>query len=72
MVVFGEAGLISAFRLSQENARFEQRIHRLERDNENLKENIEHISKSPAFLERTIRKNLSLLAQDEMIFEFQD
>lgn len=71
IAIFGQAGLLSAFRLSQENARFEQRIQKLERDNEMLRQEIELVQKDPSHLEHTIRKSLSLVAPDEMLFDFQ-
>lgn len=71
IVLFGEAGLLSAYRLSQENARLEARIDTLQSENARLLHDIESVQKSPRKLEHTIRSSLSLVAPDEILFEFQ-
>ena len=71
IVLFGEAGLLSAYHASQENARLEARIDDLQRENAKLFHNIEAVQKSSRMLEHTIRSSLSLMAPDELLFEFQ-
>ena len=71
IVLFGEAGLLSAYRASQENARLEGRIDTLQAENVKLLHDIESVQKSPRRLEHTIRSSLSLMAPDELLFEFQ-
>ena len=71
IVLFGEAGLLTAYRASQDNARLEARIESLQQDNAKLLHEIGAIQKSPRRLEYTIRSNLSLVAPDELLFEFQ-
>ena len=71
IVLFGEAGLLSAYRISQDKAKLEARIRRLEGENEHLKREITLIQKSSQHLEHTIRKSLSLVAPDELLYEFQ-
>lgn len=71
VVVFGEAGLLSAYRASQNNARLEARVETLQAENATLMHDIEAVQKSSRKLEHTIRSSLSLVGQDEMVFEFQ-
>ncbi len=71
IVLFGEAGLVSAYKESQENARLEARIDSLQRENAKLLHDIESVEKSSRKLEQVIRRNLSLVAPDELVFEFQ-
>lgn len=71
IVLFGEAGLLSAYRISQDKAKLESRVKRLEVENERLKTEIELVQKNPQHLEHTIRKSLSLVAPDEILYEFQ-
>ena len=71
IVLFGEAGLVSAYKKSQDNAHLETRIESLQAENSRLQHEIEQIQKNPRHLEHTIRKSLSLLASDELLFEFQ-
>ena len=70
-MLFGEAGLLSAFKKSQENAQLEARIESLQRENASLLHDIEGVEKNSKMLEHTIRKSLSLVAPDEILFEFQ-
>ena len=71
IVLFGEAGLLSAYRASQENARLEARIEGLQRDNAQLLHDIDSVQKNSRKLEYTIRSSLSLVGPDEILFEFQ-
>jgi cell division protein FtsB len=71
IVLFGEAGLLSAYRASQNNAKFEARIESLLAENARLLHDIDSVQKSPRKLEHTIRSSLSLVAPDEILFEFQ-
>jgi cell division protein FtsB len=71
IVLFGEAGLLSAYKQSQENSRLSTRIQSLESENARLMHDIESVQKSARRLEHTIRASLSLVAPDEVLFEFQ-
>ena len=71
IALFGDVGLLSAYKISQENAKLEARIEKLQEDNQRLSEDIESIQTSAPHLELTIRRNLSLVAPDEVIYEFQ-
>lgn len=71
VVVFGEAGLLSAYRQSQDNAQLESRVISIQRENDRLLSDIDAIQKNPKRLELVIRSNLSLVAPDEILFEFQ-
>lgn len=71
IVLFGEAGLVSAYRASQENAQLEARIGSLQAENNKISQDIESVQKNSRKLEYMIRSSLSLVAQDELLFEFQ-
>ncbi len=71
IVLFGEAGLLSAYRSSQNNARLESRIESLQQENARLLHDIDSVQKSSRKLEHTIRSSLSLVAPNELLFEFQ-
>ena len=57
-MLFGEAGLLSAYKASQENARLSARIQLLEGENARLLHDIESVQKSARRLEHTIRLEL--------------
>ena len=71
LVLFGEAGLLSAYRMSQEKAKLEGRIQRLVNENIELESKIEAIQKDPIALEHEVRKSLSLVADGEILIKFQ-
>ena len=71
VVIFGEAGLITAYKMSQEKAKLEARIERLSRENRELTTKIDAIQKDPIALEHEIRKSLSLVSSDEILIKFQ-
>ena len=71
IVLFGEAGLLSAYKASQGNSRLEARIDSLQQENARLLHDIESVQKSARKLEHTIRSTLSLVGPDEILFEFQ-
>ena len=71
IILFGEAGLLSAYKTSQEKAYLDSRIKRLEKENDQLRLDIQLIQKNPQYLEHTIRKSLSLVAPDEILYDFQ-
>jgi len=71
IVLFGEAGLLSAYRASQLNARLEARIESLQEENLRMERDIESVQKSARRLEHTIRASLSLVGPDEILYEFQ-
>ncbi|MCO5142900.1 MAG: septum formation initiator family protein [Oligoflexia bacterium] len=72
IVIFGEAGLYSAYKISQENAKLSARISQLESENSRLLHDISEIEKSPRKLEHMIRASLSLVGKDEILFEFEE
>lgn len=72
MVLFGEAGLMSAYRQSQEKARLESRLQRLNSDKSGLEHRIDAIQRDPIALENEIRRSLSLVSEREILIKFQD
>lgn len=72
MVIFGEAGLVSAYRKSQEKARLQARMERLLVDKSLLERKIEAVQRDPIALENEIRRSLSLVADREILIKFQD
>jgi cell division protein FtsB len=71
LVLFGDVGLLSAYRMSQEKAKIEGRIQRLVNENIELEAKIEAIQKDPIALEHEVRKSLSLVADGEILIKFQ-
>ena len=71
IVLFGEAGLLSAYKASQQNARLDARIETLQRENARLLHDLEGVQKSGRKLEYVIRSSLSLVAPDELLYECQ-
>lgn len=70
MVIFGEAGLVTAFEKSQDKVRLEAEIATIEKRNQDLELKINSIQKNRYDLEYYVRKVANLAAKDEIIFAF--
>lgn len=71
LVIFGESGLVAAYHLSQEKGKLEDRIQQLRDENIELEKNIVLMQTDRTFQESVIRRKLSYLKKDELIFDFQ-
>lgn len=70
LVLFGESGVLSAYKLSQEKMKLEKHIEFLEAENAKLTKNIKRMQTDPTFQEAMVREKLSYVQPDELIFEF--
>lgn len=71
IIAFGNGGLLSAYRKSQEKAFLEMRLTSLKKENKKLVNKIKKFQSNPESVEHMIRKNLFLVAEDEIIFRFK-
>ena len=71
VIIFGEAGLISAFRTSQHKAQIEARIENIVRENRIIQAKVDGIRTNVYAMEHAIRKSLSLVAPDEILIQFR-
>lgn len=69
--VFGNSGVLQAYRLS--NARYElgQRIKALESEKARLEAHLAGLDHDPLSQERAIRETLGFVRENELVFEFQ-
>ncbi len=72
MVIFGEAGLLTAFEKSQKKIQIKASIEQIRLENSTLKARIESLTKNRYDLEYYVRKVANLAAKDEIIFEFTE
>ncbi|MBI2604646.1 MAG: septum formation initiator family protein [Deltaproteobacteria bacterium] len=69
--VFGNSGVLQAYRLS--NARYElgQRIKALESEKSVLESALSGLERDPLAQERAIRETLGFVRENELVFEFR-
>jgi cell division protein FtsB len=68
--VFGERGLLRIHHLSVEKEEIQNRVLTLQTENEQLKREIEALKTDRRYLESIARKDLGLVRQNEIIYQF--
>ncbi len=71
IIIFGEAGLITAFEKSQKKVQIEEKIASIKKHNLEIEERVKSLKSNPYVLEYYVRKVANLAAKDEIIFEFE-
>jgi len=68
--VFGDKGLLRIHELRLDRARIETRIGNIRNENEQLKREIVALKSDRRYLERIARKELGLVRNNEIIYQF--
>jgi cell division protein FtsB len=69
-LAFGERGFIHLYRMEKERQAYAEKIHALEKANNELLEQINRLQNDRDYIERLARKELGLVKQDEVIYRF--
>ena len=70
LAVFGEKGVLRAYKLSQERHSLETEIQSLQEKNEALREEINLLRNDLEYLEDVARRDLGMVKDDELIYQF--
>jgi cell division protein FtsB len=70
--IFGNNGLLQAYRLSKVRYELLQRVEALELENQALQVKLEKLKNDSVTQEKTIRQVLGYVRPNELIFEFHD
>jgi cell division protein FtsB len=73
--VFGDKGLLRAYRLKKELQSIERENKKLEQENEKLREEIKRLDDKtydPKYIEMLAREELGLVKKGEIVFEFDE
>ena len=67
---FGEHGFVHLYRMEKERAVHIERISRLERENQELLEEIQRLRTDQAYIEAMGRRELGLVKNEEILYRF--
>jgi len=67
---FGEHGLVALYRMEKERAIHIEKISRLERENQELLEEIQRLRTDQAYIEAMGRRELGLVKSEELLYRF--
>jgi cell division protein FtsB len=69
--VLGERGAIHLWRLQGEKGKLDEQNHRLQKENEALREKISRLRSDNYFLEKIAREELNMVRPGEVIYRFR-
>ncbi len=69
--VFGDKGILCAVKSNQQKELLQQQVHTLELANQDLRKEIESLRSDPRYLEAISRKELGMVRQDELVYQFR-
>ena len=72
IILFGDRGVVSAYRAKIKKEKLKKEITQLEESNKKLRKKIELIRNDDSFLEDIIREKLSLVQEKEILVKFQE
>ena len=67
---FGERGFIHLYRMEKERQAYLEKIHHLEKKNQELLGQIERLRKDKEYIESVARRELGLVKENEIIYRF--
>lgn len=70
LALFGEKGVLRAYKLSQEKHSLEAEIQSLQENNEALREEINLLRNDLEYLEDVARRDLGMVKDDELVYQF--
>jgi len=71
VALFGEKGVVRLIKLMHEREHLAQEVQRLKEENDRLRHTIEALRSDQRYLEQLARKELGMVREDEMVFQFR-
>jgi cell division protein FtsB len=71
VAIWGEKGILCALRANQQKADLQRQVQDLESTNQELRKEIEALKSNPRYLEAIARKELGMVKQDELVYQFR-
>ncbi len=71
IAVFGEKGILCAVKSNQQKEALQQQVDSLELANQTLRKEIEALRSDPRYLEAISRKELGMVREDELVYQFR-
>lgn len=70
-IIFGDNGLLDLNLLKRERHRLVEKNAKITMDNLSLYREIDRLEHDPGYIEDVVRRELGLIAEDEVIFKFK-
>jgi cell division protein FtsB len=71
VAVWGDKGILCALHAKQQKEDLLRQVQALEAVNQELRKEIENLKSNPRFLEGIARKELGMVKEDELIYQFR-
>jgi cell division protein FtsL len=71
LTFFGEKGILQLFRLKKEVVQIKERNTKLEEENQKLREEVKRLQKDKRYIEEIARKELGMVKEGEIIYQFE-
>ena len=71
VAIWGDKGILCALRAKQQKEDLVRQVQALEAVNQELRREIENLKSNPRFLEGIARKDLGMVKEDELIYQFR-
>jgi cell division protein FtsB len=71
LLIFGQRGITHLVTLQEQFEELESENHRIEQENIRLKQEIKLLKENQAYIEDMARKQLGLVKEDELVYQFQ-
>jgi len=71
VALFGEKGVVRLVKLMREREHLAQEVQQLKQENDRLKHQIEALRSDQHYLEQLARKELGMVREDELVFQFR-
>ncbi len=71
VAIWGDKGILCALRANQQKDDLLRQIQVLESANQELRKEIEALKSNPRYLEAIARKELGMVRQDELVYQFR-
>lgn len=69
--LFGDRGILRALQASRQKAALQEEVQRLEATNAELRQEIESLRSDRRYLEAIARKELGMVKDDELVYQFR-
>jgi cell division protein FtsB len=70
LTFFGDKGIFHLFGLQKELARVNERVMKMEQENNKLKEEVRRLQQEKRYIEEIARKELGMVKKGEIIYQF--
>lgn len=71
VAMFGEKGVVRLVKLMRERENLAEQVEQLKQENARLKHQIEALRSDHRYLEQMARKELGMVREDEVVFQFR-